>query len=153
MSVSAYSRLPRPSRFLSRALEDALRVGVFDQEPTGPNDDPMMIIPNGGSGCHAIMYERADGIELVFHHQEMVYASGCRCVVRGAKGAPTLDLPEDLDLHRVGLIFGINRDKVQMESRLAAMVVMKVFLGLDVPEVMKMSPSVERKMREACRGE
>ena len=62
----------------------------------------------------------------------------CGCMVRGAPETSTLDIPPRLDEYRLELILGIGKSGIKMEPKLAAMVVMKLFLGMEVPAVLRM---------------
>lgn len=62
----------------------------------------------------------------------------CGCMVRGEPETSTYDIPPRLDEYRLELILGIGKSGIKMEPKLAAMVVMKLFLGMEVPEVLRM---------------
>ncbi|KAK7913875.1 hypothetical protein PG985_011578 [Apiospora marii] len=62
----------------------------------------------------------------------------CGCMVRGEPETSTFDIPPRLDEYRLELILGIGKSGIKMEPKLAAMVVMKLFLGMEVPEVLRM---------------
>ncbi|KAI0009593.1 hypothetical protein F4779DRAFT_617488 [Xylariaceae sp. FL0662B] len=129
-----------------KELEDELRVLVFDfnEAPSRHlaqrsvlSKEPHIIIGNVESGCHGLYFVRPDGTEFVFHHASLKYATQCRCLERGEPGDMTLQLPDYLDYHRLQLIVGRGP---RMEPKLAAMVVMKLFLGMDVPEPLRFDP-------------
>ncbi|KAK5625125.1 hypothetical protein RRF57_000841 [Xylaria bambusicola] len=68
----------------------------------------------------------------------MKYATQCKCLTQAAAGEATHQLPDDLDQYRIRLIQG-QGVPYPLEPRLAAMVVMKIYLGMKVPEPLKMS--------------
>jgi hypothetical protein len=121
---------PVSSRTLPKELEDEIRSMVFDKG-NGPADKkPQLIIGNRDTGCHGVFYERADGSEFIFYHS-MDHKDPCGCIVKGEPGSSTWQIPQALDDHRIWLIF---LSDPCMEPVLAAMVVMKLYLGLHVPE-------------------
>ncbi|KAK8064418.1 hypothetical protein PG994_007056 [Apiospora phragmitis] len=162
---------PRPSKTLPRALENELRVLAFDFGDGAFSGDPTLIVGNPDTNCHAVFWAKPDRTEFVFHHGRLkekadpstksvsASTSGstsgsflkeeettnddkqCGCMVRGAPETSTLDIPPRLDEYRLELILGIGRSGIKMEPKLAAMVVMKLFLGMEVPEVLRMRPS------------
>ncbi|KAI2610586.1 hypothetical protein GGR54DRAFT_373932 [Hypoxylon sp. NC1633] len=124
---------PKPSKTLSRELEVELRVGVFDQAD-GSDDDPQLIIGNIESGCYGLCHIKGAKTTFIFHHVRMSQATKCRCLVRGKLGDKTTQIPDELKAHRDQLTVS---GRHQMEPKLAAMVVMKIFLGLQVPEQLR----------------
>lgn len=142
---------PRPSRTLSPELEDELRVLVFDVGDGRFNGEPTLVVGNPDTNCHAVFWAKPDRTEFVFHHGRLRERADptstlettnrdkrCGCVVRGEPETSTLDMPPRLDEYRLELIMGIGRGGIKMEPKLAAMVVMKLFLGMEVPEVLRM---------------
>ncbi|KAL7622537.1 hypothetical protein AAE478_008044 [Parahypoxylon ruwenzoriense] len=127
----------RFSRFrpLPRELEDELRVLVFEQDGGLYNGDPQLIVGNSDSGCYGLCFLSQTGTEFIFHHCNMKYATECKCIVRGEAGDSTMQIPNNLDNHRLGLIF---LEPFKMRPRFAAMAIMKLFLGIDVPEPFRM---------------
>ncbi|KAI0534734.1 hypothetical protein GGR58DRAFT_520116 [Xylaria digitata] len=134
---------PKPSRHLPKAVERELRIGVLDAveefHATGGNS-PQIIIGNLESGCHGIYFHRPSGTEFIFHHCKMKYATGCKCIARAAVGETTYQIPPHLDKYRLGFILGRNVP-FRLEPKLAAMVVMKIFLGMSVPEPLQLTIS------------
>ncbi|KAK8850980.1 hypothetical protein PGQ11_013459 [Apiospora arundinis] len=142
---------PRPSKTLSAELEDDLRVLVFDVGDGAFNGEPTLIVGNPDTNCHAVFWAKPDRTEFVFHHGRMKeradptstlettnYDKECGCMVRGENETSTFHIPPRLDEYRLELILGIGRGGIKMEPKLAAMVVMKLFLGMEVPEVLRM---------------
>ncbi|KAI8631556.1 hypothetical protein F5Y19DRAFT_463266 [Xylariaceae sp. FL1651] len=129
---------PKPSKYLPKKLEDELRAVVFDAVDGFPSigEAPKIIIGNGVSGCYGLYYHEPDGTEFIFHHWTMQFATGCKCLVRRMPKDTTTQLPEDLDKLRIRLIRGKDVP-FRLEPKLAAMVVMKLFLGLPVPEQLR----------------
>ncbi|KAK8075792.1 hypothetical protein PG997_010455 [Apiospora hydei] len=142
---------PRPSKTLSRALENELRVLAFDIGDGHFNGEPTLLIANPDSNCHAVFWAKPDRTEIVFHHGRLKEKADptsttettnddkhCGCMVKGAPGTSTFDIPPRLDEYRLELILGIGRSGIKMEPKLAAMVVMKLFLGMEVPKALRM---------------
>ncbi|KAI1084235.1 hypothetical protein F5B20DRAFT_593363 [Whalleya microplaca] len=146
---------PQPSRFLAKELEDELRVDVFDfDEPPSKfpfwrpkrSNQPDIIIGNVKSGCHGLYHVRRNGVEFTFHHARMAGATECKCLEPGTPDQATFQIPDYLNYHRLQLMYGRGP---RMEHKLAAMVVMKLFLGLDVPAPLRFNPeSVMKKTEE-----
>ncbi|KAI1744968.1 hypothetical protein F4680DRAFT_171816 [Xylaria scruposa] len=137
---------PKPSKSLPRALEDELRIGVLDAvnnfHPLGGRNAPDLILVNVESGCHGTYSQRPDGVQFVFHHRKMAHSTQCKCIVRSSSATvqSTFQLPEELDDHRLLLIFGKYHDVPwRLEPKLAAMVAMKIFLGMEVPDPLGMN--------------
>ncbi|KAI0554369.1 hypothetical protein F4679DRAFT_294445 [Xylaria curta] len=129
----------KPSKWLPRALEDELRIGVLDAvnnfHPLAGRNTPDLILVNVESGCHGTYSQRPNGVQFVFHHCKMAHSTQCRCIVRSATEETTFQIPEELDDHRLLLMFGKYHDVPWcLEPKLAAMVAMKIFLGMEVPE-------------------
>ncbi len=143
VAFSARRRGPELSKYyLPKAIETELRTRVLDaveeSHPVGDNGAPQIIIGNLNSGCHGTYFHRADGTEFIFHHCKMKYASQCKCIVKAAAGDTTYQIPEDLDEYRIRLIFGKNVP-YRLEPKLAGMVAMKIFLGMSVPQPLRMN--------------
>ncbi|KAI0453487.1 hypothetical protein F5B21DRAFT_479468 [Xylaria acuta] len=130
---------PKLSKYLPETLESQLRANVLDAvddfSALGSNNGPQLIIGNLNSGCHGTYSHRREGTEFIFHHCKMAYSTQCRCIVRSSSaGETTFQIPQYLDDHRLRLIFGKCDDVPwRLEPKLAAMVAMKIFLGMDVP--------------------
>lgn len=137
---------PRPSRKLPRELENELKVGVFDQGDDQYNGDPQLIIANSESGCYGLCHMRPEGTGFIFHHASIAYATTCGCLDKMNPGCMSLQIPAELDLYRVKLI---TTPPYRMEPKFAAMVVMKLFLGLKVPEQLIMERESELKIEKA----
>ncbi|KAI3318959.1 hypothetical protein HD806DRAFT_539664 [Xylariaceae sp. AK1471] len=134
---------PKPSKCLPKKIENELRILVFDAvdefRPIG-GKAPEIIIGNTESGCHGLCFHKPDGTQFVFHHTKMQFATECKCLVPAAPGdgdKMTYQLPQNLDRYRIRLIRGRNVP-FRLEPRLAAMVVMKLFLGMAVPEPLRL---------------
>ncbi len=123
----------RTSKYIPWQLEKELRQLVFDAGHV-PNDDdyPQLIVGNAGSSCHGTYYVGPDGVYFVFHHNKHGPRKPCKCFVRGDPNIPTYELPQELDEYRIRLIEG--KEPIRMEPLFAAMVIMKLFLGMEVPE-------------------
>ncbi|KAH8168098.1 hypothetical protein CIB48_g123 [Xylaria polymorpha] len=130
---------PTLSRYLPRTIESELRTQVLDAvddyRTSREKNSPQLILMNTESGCHGTYSHRHDGVVFVFHHCKTAYATTqCQCLVRSSAGEPTYQIPQDLDDHRMNLIFGrYSHVPWRLESKLAAMVTMKLFLGMEVP--------------------
>ncbi|CAJ2500495.1 Uu.00g033480.m01.CDS01 [Anthostomella pinea] len=148
MSISRRSRDHRTSKYLPPELENELKVHVFIQEALASSylSGPQLIIGNVDSGCHAVFHENEDGTRFYFHHARMVYGTGCRCIAKGERGDISEQIPAELDSHRIQLILGEGPSGHRMEPKFSAMVVMKIFLGMDVPEELRMEDGLCRKM-------
>ncbi|KAI0876169.1 hypothetical protein GGS24DRAFT_452170 [Hypoxylon argillaceum] len=136
---------PKRSKYLPKAIEDELRILVLDcVDDFGAlgGKAPQIIIGNPESGCHGTYFQRRDGTEFIFHHCKMKFAMQCKCTVQAANGATTYQIPDDLDRYRVRLIRGENVP-FRLEPNLAAMVTMKIVLGMSLPEVLKMKTDDE----------
>ncbi|KAI1129779.1 hypothetical protein F5Y10DRAFT_263840 [Nemania abortiva] len=72
----------------------------------------------------------------------MRFTNGCNCLVQTARREMTHQIPSYLDEYRVRLILGDNVP-FQLEPKFAAMVVMKIFLGLEVPEQLRIETAAE----------
>ncbi|XXG95706.1 hypothetical protein Hte_001976 [Hypoxylon texense] len=128
---------PRRSRRLPREIEDELIVGVFDSGERVANDIPQLLIGNAESCCHGAYYQRDDGVEFAFHHAKGKYKTTCGCLIKHNPNDETLQLPARLELHRLRLIL---QGPYKMEPKYAAMVAMKLFLGMEVPEKLRIAP-------------
>ncbi|RYC58902.1 hypothetical protein CHU98_g7300 [Xylaria longipes] len=128
---------PKPSKYVPESLERQLRTQVLDSvddRALGGKNEPQLIIGNVASGCHGTYTQHFDGVEFIFHHSKMTYATTCKCVSQTAAGEATFQIPKALDDHRVRLILGTYNDVPwPLEPKLAAIVAMKIFLGMDVP--------------------
>ncbi|KAI4865951.1 hypothetical protein F4820DRAFT_469316 [Hypoxylon rubiginosum] len=133
----APNKPPKRSRRLPREIEDELKVGFFDSGDSSDAVMPQLIIGNGESCCHGVYYQKPDGPEFAFHHAKGVYNTTCGCLIECKPDDETLQLPAELELHRLKLMF---RGPYKMEPKFAAMVVMKLFLGMEVPEQLRIQP-------------
>lgn len=126
-------RLER-SKHLSSTLENELRTLVFDSGKIeeGNRDRLQLIIGNAQTCCQGFYYVGPEGVEFEFHHNKMIPHQPCACFVRGKPDTSFWQLPQELNEYRVRLIEG--GEPVQMEPLFAAMAVMKVFLGMELPE-------------------
>ncbi|KAI1358108.1 hypothetical protein F5Y08DRAFT_333382 [Xylaria arbuscula] len=136
---------PAPSKFLEEHLENELRIGVLDAVVDGlpldeSNKPPQVIIGNLNSGCHGTYRRSRHGVQFIFHHCKMKYATQCRCIVQEDINK-VHDLPKELNQYRLQLIEGRNVH-CRLEPKLAAMVVMKTFLGMSVPEPLQWTDSL-----------
>ncbi|KAI0836353.1 hypothetical protein F5Y06DRAFT_298716 [Hypoxylon sp. FL0890] len=126
---------PKPSTRQSQRipweLEEALRVGVFDRGDKAYNGDPDLTIGNPQSGCFGVCHLAPEGTRFIFHHQSMARAKKCNCFIRGKMGGKTSQIPRELESLRMYLIV---LGPYRMEPKFAAMVVMKLFLGLEIPD-------------------
>ncbi|KAI0516932.1 hypothetical protein F5B22DRAFT_646277 [Xylaria bambusicola] len=147
-------RGPFPSKYLPFALESELRQGVCDAvkdfRPPAGNTAPQIIIGNPESGCHGTYFRSRHGTQFIFNHCKMKHVTQCNCRMKEAVGEATLRLPDDLDEYRIRLIQGQDVP-YPLEPRLAAMVVMKIFLGMKVPAPLRMSflEDAERQIADA----
>ncbi|KAI0446887.1 hypothetical protein F4803DRAFT_546740 [Xylaria telfairii] len=145
---------PKPSRYLPRAIENELRTQVLDAvddfRTSREKNSPELILMNIESGCHGTYSHRHDGVVFIFHHCRT--ASACKCLVSSSStaGETTYQIPKDLDDHRISLIFGkYPHVPWRLEPKLAAMVIMKVFLGIDVPAPLGMEIPVATAQPES----
>ncbi|KAI1302862.1 hypothetical protein F5Y03DRAFT_396084 [Xylaria venustula] len=137
---------PRPSRYPPQDIENELRIQVLDAvevkkqapRPTGNDEAPQVIIGNLESGCRGTYFHGPCGTEFVFHYCKMQYATQCKCIIQAAGEDTTYQLPADLDRHRIRLILG-QGVRYRLEPKLAGIVAMKIFLGMDVPEPLRMT--------------
>ncbi|KAI1208285.1 uncharacterized protein F4807DRAFT_462006 [Annulohypoxylon truncatum] len=121
----------RLSRTPLQGLEDEIKVGVFDQGNVPYNGDPQLIVPNGRSGCYGLYLITPEGVEFIFHHATMKFATTCGCLTKMNPGETTFQLSAALDDYRLRLI---RQKQYRIGPKLAAMIVMKLFLGLEIPE-------------------
>ncbi|OTB09310.1 hypothetical protein M426DRAFT_6588 [Hypoxylon sp. CI-4A] len=145
MAFAPRERPPRRSRLLPKELEDELRVLVFDQGNNTYNGDPDLIIGNPETGCYGLCYLNPNGTKFIFHHVATKYATTCKCLVHGEKGDETFQIPHSLDLQRLRLIL---IGPIRMEPKLAAMVVMKAFLGMELPEQLRLPRHTRREPQD-----
>ncbi|KAI0178592.1 hypothetical protein GGR52DRAFT_569502 [Hypoxylon sp. FL1284] len=131
-------RPPRRSRRLPRELEDEIKSEVFEVDD-GPNieDTPHLIVGNRDSCCHGVCYVTPEGTEFFFHHAKGKYNTECGCIIKCEPDEETLELPQELRIHRLRLMY---RSVYRMEAKFASMVVMKIFLGIEVPEEVGLEP-------------
>ncbi|KAI0022447.1 hypothetical protein F4780DRAFT_197974 [Xylariomycetidae sp. FL0641] len=136
MSLAPKNKGLVPSSLLPAELVKEIRDMVIEKTEgrRGAAGDPDIIVGNQFSACQGVCYLRAAGPVFHFTHRVANYPTLCSCLVKGNRGEEVVQLPEILDLHRHGLVLGVGR-LPKMESRFAAIVVMKMFLGLDVPDV------------------
>ncbi|KAI6082080.1 hypothetical protein F4821DRAFT_274448 [Hypoxylon rubiginosum] len=160
MSFSFRSRRPplRHSKRLPREIEDQLRVLVFDAED-GPYDPavPQLIIGNPESLCNGLCYisdKGPYGSKFVFRHaaSEGKYTTECGCIKKYEVDGRSTDIPIKLQIHRLHLMF---RHPYRLEPKYAAMVVMKLFLNMPVPEQLQIKPEEwdEAEKKEAEKKE
>ncbi|KAI0116530.1 hypothetical protein GGR51DRAFT_555554 [Nemania sp. FL0031] len=135
VAIGRKTQGPKPSKYLPKNIEDELRHlvldGVEDSPPVG-GDAPQLIIPNVETGCHGTYFQRGDGVEFYFHHK----VGQCQCMVLGTHEVTTYQIPRLLDDYRIQLIRG-RGFPFRVEPKLAAIVVMKTFMGLHVPEELR----------------
>ncbi|KAI1769364.1 hypothetical protein GGR53DRAFT_461524 [Hypoxylon sp. FL1150] len=138
------------SKRLKRDIEDELRVLVFDAEED-PTDRKVqqLIIGNPVSLCNGFAYISGEGphdTTFVFHHAvgEGRYTVQCGCIKKHEADERTTELPLKLQLHRLKLMF---RPPYKLEAKYAAMVVMKLYLNMPVPEELQIK--AEEKAEDA----
>ncbi|KAI2631271.1 hypothetical protein GGS21DRAFT_524095 [Xylaria nigripes] len=134
---------PKPSKYIPKDMENELRVLVMDAVEGFPipiANFPQLIIGNVESGCHGVYLYNPT--KFAFHHCKMECATQCKCVVQDTHVESTYRLPADLEEYRQCLINGTNVP-FRLESKLAAMVVMKIFLGMVVPEPLRMKTTAQ----------
>ncbi|KAI1777297.1 hypothetical protein F4818DRAFT_457176 [Hypoxylon cercidicola] len=127
----------RRSKRLPRELEDQLKDFVFDAGDGPYMGMPQLIIGNAESCCHGVCHIKSGGIEFMFHHAKGKYNTECGCIIKCEPNDETLQLPAELELHRLKLMF---RGPYKMEAKFAAIVVMKLFLGIEVPKELRIKP-------------
>ncbi|KAJ8111373.1 hypothetical protein ONZ43_g5636 [Nemania bipapillata] len=130
---------PKRSKHLPEVIERELRILVLDavEDSRAPGGEvPQLIIGNPESGCHGTYFHGHDGIEFFFHHCQMKFATECKCIAKDTSGE-TYQIPDELDRYRIQLIRG-RKVPFRLEPKLAAMVIMKIFLGMHVPEELRM---------------
>ncbi|KAI1813677.1 hypothetical protein GGS20DRAFT_552395 [Poronia punctata] len=134
-------RAPQPRRQsqLPEEIEDVLRDHVLEAVGESDGITPTLIIGNVDSGCHGMYYYGPRGRKFVFHHCKMQNATSCKCI------ADTAELPEYLEKYRARLIRG-RAVTFRLAPRLAAMVVMKSFLGMSIPEPLLLADTVMGEM-------
>lgn len=121
------------SKYLPKKLENELRGLVIDAGQARNHDDPQLIVMNPDTCCHGVYHVGRRGVEFFFHHNKWGGKHRpCECFVKGGPSSPTLRLPPELDAYRIRLIEG--REPIRMEPLYAAMVIMKIFLGMKLPE-------------------
>ena len=120
------------SKYLPQKVEDELRTLVIDAGNVGHSDEPLLIIANPDTSCHGTYHVGEQGVEFFFHHNKRKAHDPCACLVEGGPRKPTLELPPELDEFRIDLIEG--RESMRMEPLYAAMVIMKIFLGMELPK-------------------
>ncbi|KAI1141804.1 hypothetical protein F5Y05DRAFT_423489 [Hypoxylon sp. FL0543] len=121
----------RESERIPWELEEALREGVYDRGDDAYNGEPDLIITNPESGCFGVCHLNPEGTSFIFHHQAMACATTCKCFIRGRTGDTTFQIPRELESFRMQLIV---LEPYRMEPKFATMAVMKLFLGLKVPD-------------------
>ncbi|KAI1259727.1 hypothetical protein F5Y18DRAFT_433038 [Xylariaceae sp. FL1019] len=127
------------SKYIPKHLETELCRNTLFTENTSDEDVPQIIVSNSHSECTGQYYRlRNGGIQFIFHHKEQ-----CDCWIPGEPKHPLLQLPKALDGFRLNLIRG--RDvPYRMESRFAALMVLKLFLNMDVPA--DLTPRLDSKV-------
>ncbi|KAI0160116.1 hypothetical protein GGR57DRAFT_456449 [Xylariaceae sp. FL1272] len=116
------------SRYVPKDLEIDLCLNAVLTENINDEDVPHIIVLNCHTGCMGQYYLlRSGGAQFIFHHDQQ-----CDCWLGGEPKKPLLQLPEPLDEFRLDLLRGRNVP-YRMESRFAAIMVMKLFLGMEVP--------------------
>ncbi|GAP85010.1 hypothetical protein SAMD00023353_3900460 [Rosellinia necatrix] len=142
------------SKILPREMEKELRTLVIDPQDAPAvvwdGEAPRLTLVNPDSGCAGIMLRREDGDEFVFYHRiartapspttTTAAAAPCGCFASGVYGDVTRQLPQHLDAHRLELMLG-EKVRYRLSSQLAAMVALKLFLGMDVPEPLRIPPT------------
>ncbi|KAI0470831.1 hypothetical protein GGR56DRAFT_682873 [Xylariaceae sp. FL0804] len=134
------------------------------QSPLSPWDDRRsaeqhphhghdLIVYNPSAGCHGTYRQAPDGTAIAFHHCSngsnngsgsmagprpcpRSLSSRCGCLSRGGPGDVS-DLPDELDLHRVRLVAGVDGVPYRLRPAHAAVLVMKLFQGCRVPDVLR----------------
>lgn len=126
------------SKYLSQELEKELRRLVLDAGDGPCGLSPQLIVANPDSYCHGLYYVQPDGVEFMFHHNKIQNYGPCACFIPGEPDSFYSQLPQELDDYRIRLIEG--SESIQIEPLFAAMVIMKIFLGLEVPEAFRFVP-------------
>ncbi|ORY59748.1 uncharacterized protein BCR38DRAFT_412741 [Pseudomassariella vexata] len=117
--------------FLDPKLQQLLEVGVVILEDGQvPNNSPQFILPDLESGCRGLFFVKLDKTaEFRINH-----GGRCACLVKGKKDEVTPRLTPELSAHRGRLVRGEIEGMPKLKSRTAAMVVMKILMGMEVPE-------------------
>jgi hypothetical protein len=141
------------SKVLPREIEAELRVDVLDGGFVSRDDNPQVIITNHATGCRGHYYPNRtqDGQKMfVFWHSQMVDdAIKCDCIIKSEPGsAMTWVIPEVLDKWRTWLVTELN-----LESKFVAMVVVKLYLGMYVPEPLNGPFPQEEQIEWVTEGE
>jgi hypothetical protein len=134
--LAAHMTGPVRSRRLSPEVEDELRIDVMDGQVKTSDTVPKLIIGNDATGCHAVMYNRAAGMAFAFHHGKMQFATECRCLIRHpAEGDEDAEKEwRELSAEAEALMTTL---QCHMEGKFAAMVLIKLVLGMKVPESLR----------------
>ncbi|ETS75727.1 hypothetical protein PFICI_12671 [Pestalotiopsis fici W106-1] len=123
----------RASKVLSKEDDAEVRDGIFDRGyDHDPKDGlPQVMIGNSHTGCQGSYFPRANGraARITFRHGSLKRATKCGCLVKSGPGAFTDDLPKELVEHGVKLVA-----EQKLETKFASIIMMKLYLGLYVPE-------------------
>ncbi|OTA79662.1 hypothetical protein M434DRAFT_38254 [Hypoxylon sp. CO27-5] len=108
-------------------MENKLRADVFETDNNSSHEDPDpdIILDNPQSGCFGVCRLTDEGTNFVFYHESVVDAKGCVCSIRPKEGVLSRVQPLRM---RLMAIPGI----CQMELRYAAIIIMKLFLGIKI---------------------
>ncbi|KAI0139064.1 hypothetical protein F4776DRAFT_617921 [Hypoxylon sp. NC0597] len=121
----------RQSKMLPWAMENELREGVFEKGDGSSNEDPDLIIKNPQSGCFGVCHLAPEGTSFVFYHESMANVEACTCYI-GPERGPVFEIPRRVVPLRMRLMGIIG--PCRMELKYAAIIIMKLFLGIKVPD-------------------
>lgn len=122
------------SRVLPKEIEAELRVDVLDGGFIPRDGNPQIIIVNQKTGCRGHYYPKGSGGEeekkFVFWHDRNQTTAECACLVKSAADTDlTWEVPDELENWRLWLI-----TELHLEPKFVAMVLIKLYLGMYVPE-------------------
>jgi hypothetical protein len=126
----------RPSRVLTEEEDVEVRESVFDCGLDFNLDDgkPQIIIGNRHTGCRADYYPRRGNTppRFVFFHGFNMFSTMCGCITKGDPKTITHDVPPELLEHGIMLV-----TERGLETKIASIIMMKLFLGLYIPESLR----------------
>ncbi|KAH6661318.1 hypothetical protein BKA67DRAFT_654438 [Truncatella angustata] len=139
----------RPSNVLSKEDDGLVQYEVFDcGHAYIPQEGmPQVFIGNKYTGCRAEYFPRRGRQPakfLFYHGYDPSVTAACGCLTKSQPKTITCDLPRALAEHGVGLV-----SQKRLETKMASIVVMKLFLGLYVPESLQGPFFEEENERQA----
>jgi hypothetical protein len=131
---------PPPKEIVDELRKDVEELPK-DVDPSDFDSPPGHIyIRNPASGCSGTFWvlssQGEEGVFRFVHNSQD--ASACQCIIRraGEEVTTPTGLPDYMDIYRLDILLG-RSVPYRLEPMLAAMAVLKIYLGIEVPRVLR----------------